>query len=89
MLLQLKGEVIIEDLWNHSAESVEELRSLLLRGAEAVSEQQRKDFYEIDGGCRVFYVHLCPNGKVLFLAMWSKGNFQATAASQLQTAAPA
>ncbi|MGH9444956.1 MAG: hypothetical protein ACRD3O_04400 [Terriglobia bacterium] len=89
MLLQLNGNIVIEDLWNHSAESITELRSLLARGAEAVSERQRKDFYEVESGFRVFYIHLCPNGKVLLLAIWSKDNLQAPtpASGQFQAAA--
>ncbi|MGH9446115.1 MAG: hypothetical protein ACRD3O_10350 [Terriglobia bacterium] len=89
MLLRLSGDIVIEDLWNHSAESVTELRSLLTRGVEALSERQRKDFYEVENGFRVFYIHLCPNGKVLLLAIWSKDSLPtaAPAASQFQVAA--
>jgi hypothetical protein len=45
---------------------------LLAEGVEAVAEPQRKDFYEVQNGFNVFYIHLCPNGKVLLLAMWSR-----------------
>ncbi len=90
MWLRLGGDVIIEDLWNHSTENVAELRSLLARGVEAASERQRKDFYEIDGGFRVFYIHLCPNGKVLLLAIWAHDHVQAaaSAAAQFRSSAP-
>lgn len=72
MLLRLNGDVRVEDRWNHSLEIVEELRGLLAAGADAVADPHRKDFYEVDNGFRVFYIHICPSGKVLLLAVWSK-----------------
>jgi hypothetical protein len=70
MLLRLSGEIKIEDRWHHPLESVEILRGLLARGVEAFPEPQRKDFYEIRSGFHVFYIHVCPTGKVLLLAIW-------------------
>jgi DNA-binding GntR family transcriptional regulator len=72
MLLQLSGEINIEDRWNHPLENVEELRRLLAEGVEAIAEPQRRDFYEIDNGFHIFYIHVCPNGKVLLLAIWPR-----------------
>lgn len=70
MLLRLSGEINIEDRWNHPPESIADLRGLLAAGVEAAADPQRKDFYEIRSGLEVFYIHLCPNGKVLLLAIW-------------------
>jgi len=76
MLLKLNGKIEIEDVWNHAPERVQELRELLAQGVPAFADAHRKDFYEIEHDSRVFYIHICPNGKVLLLAVWPKENFQ-------------
>jgi hypothetical protein len=70
MLLRLSGDIRIEDRWNHPSETVEELRALLAGGVEASPEPHRQNFYEIRNGFHIFYVHICPTGKVLLLAIW-------------------
>jgi hypothetical protein len=71
MLLRIKNDPTIKNLRNHSRETVEELQGLLRRGAKASLDPRRKNFYELDGGSRVFYIHLSPtSGKVMLLAVW-------------------
>lgn len=77
MFLKLDGNFVIEDMWNHPAERVEELRGLLRRGHPAFEDPHRKNFYEVGNNSCVFYIHICPNGKVLLLAMWAKEGLQA------------
>ena len=72
MLLRLNENLRIEDLRNHSAESVETLRTLLRAGVPARPDPHRRDFYEVDNCSRVFYIHITPRGQVLLLAIWSK-----------------
>ena len=72
MLLKFDESFQIEDLRHHPAENVSSLRELLLRGAEAHPDPHRSRFYEVDGGPRVFYIHISPGGKVLLLAVWAK-----------------
>ncbi len=73
MVLRLTQRPNIEDLRNHPAETVEKLRELLAAGAPARPDPHRKDFYEVENGSRVFYIHISPlNGKVLLLATWLK-----------------
>lgn len=73
MVLRLNPEPQIEDLRSHPAETVEKLRQLLASGAQARPDPRRKDFYELQDGSRVFYIHISPiNGKVLLLAIWHK-----------------
>ncbi len=63
----------IEDLRNHPPETVARLRELLAAGAPTRPDPQRKDFYELEDGLRIFYVHISPlNGKVLLLATWAR-----------------
>ena len=68
MILRLNGHPTIENLRNYPAETVAKLRGLLAVGAKARSDPRRKDFYDLETGSQVFYIHLCPNGKVLLLA---------------------
>jgi hypothetical protein len=71
MWLRMKNDPTVKNLRNHSPETVGELRALLTRGASASPDPRRKNFYELDGGSRVFYVHLSPvSGRVMLLAVW-------------------
>lgn len=71
MVLRLNQQPSIENLRNHPPEMVERLRELLAAGASARPDPHRKNFYEVEDGSRVFYVHISPvTGKVLLLAAW-------------------
>jgi hypothetical protein len=84
MVLRLNQQQNIEDLRNHPVEVVEKLRELLAAGAPAQPDPHRKDFYEVEDGSLVFYVHISPlNGKVLLLATWSKDEKPATPTATL------
>ncbi len=73
MVLRLSQQLDIDNLRNHPQEIVESLRQLLAAGAPARPDPRRKDFYELEDGSRVFYIHISPlNGKVLLLATWRK-----------------
>src|SRR6266852_4869938 len=73
MVLRLAQLPIIEDLRNHSAETVENLRELLASGTPAHPDPHRAGFYEVQNHSQVFYIHVSPvNGKVLLLATWRK-----------------
>ncbi len=72
MQLRLNETPTIEDLRNHSAESVETLRTLLRTGAPARPDPRRRNFYEVDNCSRVFYIHMTPSGKVWLLAIWAR-----------------
>jgi hypothetical protein len=73
MKLRLEKEPIIDNLRNHSAETVEKLRNLLIAGAPARLDPRRKNFYELENCCKIYYIHLSPmNGKVMLLAVWDK-----------------
>ncbi|MGH9395459.1 MAG: hypothetical protein ACRD18_01235 [Terriglobia bacterium] len=72
MLLKLNEPLVIEDMQHNPAEGAGRLRDLLLRGVSASADPNRKDFYDVEDCFRVFYIHICPNGKVLLLAIWAK-----------------
>ena len=72
----------------HSGETVAKLRRLLTDGATAQVDPRRKDFYEVENGCVVYYIHVRPLiGKVYLLATWPKEN-SSTAAEGPLTDAP-
>ncbi len=80
MVLRLNQQLEIEDLRNHSAETVEKLRQLLASGAQAQPDPHRADFYELESHTQVFYIHISPiNGKVMLLATWLKDGQAAVA----------
>jgi hypothetical protein len=80
--LRFSGNLQIEDLRKHSEETIARLRRLLIDGATAQADPRRRDFYEVENGCFVYYIHVRPiTGKVYLLAVWAKQNSPATAKS--------
>jgi hypothetical protein len=72
MVMHFKKELIIEDPRNHPAETVETLRKLLASGSRVASDPKRTDFYELEHGGEVYYIHVSPvTGKILLLATWT------------------
>ena len=72
MTLTLNGNTRIDNLRNYPSEIVEKLRALLVAGANACPDPHRRNFYEVENGSRMFYIHLLPNGRVWLLASWLK-----------------
>lgn len=71
MMLRIKNRLSIKSLRNHSVEALEAVRALLTDGAEARPDLSRRNYYELDGGDRVFYIFVSPaTGKVTLLAVW-------------------
>jgi hypothetical protein len=72
MLLQLKTNPRIDNLRHYPDETVEKLRGILARGARAYPDPHRRNFYDVENGSRMFYIHLTPAGHVWLLATWLK-----------------
>lgn len=71
MMLRMRNNPTIKTVRSRPTETVEELRSLLTDGAEARPDVRRKNIYEVDGGSRVYYIHISPaSRKVTLLAVW-------------------
>jgi hypothetical protein len=66
------GEVFeIKDLGKHPAASVIRLGILLAGTVTATPDPKRKNFYEVEGGCPVYYIHVSPViGTIFLLASW-------------------
>jgi len=68
-----KYSPIVEDLREHSAEQLRELRLLLNAGMPGRPDPRRPGFFELDGVANVYYIFRYPAGhKVLLLAAWMK-----------------
>jgi hypothetical protein len=73
MISTTKHRPLVQDLRNHSAEQVSELRRLLEHGAPTKADPRRPGFYELQGLQNVFYVFKYPTGaKVLLLGVWER-----------------
>lgn len=73
MVLRMEDNLWVEGTRNHPAEVVEQVRRLLTAGAEAHADPHRRNFYELQNGSKVYYVHVSPvTGKVLLLGVWPK-----------------
>jgi len=51
---------------------VEALRNALVAGVIAAADPRRKNFYDLEAGDSIFYIHVSPTGTVLLLACWRK-----------------
>jgi hypothetical protein len=72
MVLRLNQDVTVENTRQHAAEEVAIVRKLLTAGAIARPDPRRANFYELEHGNRVFYIHISPvTGHVLLLASWT------------------
>ena len=78
MILKLNGSFRINDLRCYPPETVEALRSALAAGVIAAADPRRKNFYDLEAGDNIFYIHLSPTGTVLLLACWRKEPVQQT-----------
>lgn len=71
MMLRMKNDLMIKSVKVRPIGTMEELRSLLTEGAEARPDSSRKNFYELDGDRRVFYIYVSPATRnVTLLAVW-------------------
>lgn len=73
MVMKLEHELNIENPRNQSPERVEMLRQLLACGARVERDPKRPDFYEVESGSDVYYIHISPvTGNIVLLAAWPK-----------------
>jgi hypothetical protein len=73
MISTTKRAPIVQDLRNHSAEQIGELRVLLEQGAPIKPDPRRPGFFELQGLRDVFYIFKYPTGeKVMLLGVWER-----------------
>lgn len=87
MVMKLDHELYIEDPKHHSFERVEILRQLLAGGARVEADPKRSDFFEVESGSDIYYIHISPiTGKILLLAAWPKDSVPAQELHAIQAA---
>ena len=73
MAVMIEQMLQIEDPRNHSAETQDRLRQLLVSGAPARPDEKRADFFEVEDHNHTYYVHVSrTTGTVTLLAVWSR-----------------
>ncbi len=74
MVLQMNANPGIENFRHYPEEVVQKLRGILARGAQAYPDPRRKNFFDVENGSRMFFIHVAPTGRVWLLASWLKGS---------------
>jgi hypothetical protein len=73
MFLRIQQQPSVDNLRNHPAEIITELKELLLSGGSALPDSKRKGFYDLEGYERTFFIHISSiTGRVVLLATWQK-----------------
>jgi hypothetical protein len=76
-MLKFNQGVKVENPRAYEAGAVEHLRYLLNVGSPAERDPRRENFYEIDTGSELFYIHVSPvSGNVVLLAKWIRQSEQ-------------
>lgn len=70
-MLKFNQGVNVENPRDYEASAVEHLQYLLSIGSPAECDPRRENFYELDSGNEIFYIHVSPiSGNVVLLAKW-------------------
>ncbi len=77
MVLQMNANPGIENFRHYPDEVVQKLRGILARGAQAYPDPRRKNFFDVENGSRMFFIHVAPTGRVWLLASWLKESREA------------
>ena len=72
-MIKFNEGVKVENPRAYEAGAVEHLQSLLEAGRPAERDPRRENFYDVDGGNEIFYIHVSPiSGTVILLAKWMR-----------------
>jgi hypothetical protein len=70
-MLKFNQGVKVENPRAYEAGTVANLQYLLKIGSPAERDPRRENFYEVDGGSEIYYIHISPvSGNVVLLAKW-------------------
>ncbi len=71
MFLRMNRIPGVDNLRNYPAEIIKELEELLLAGGPSLPDPKRKDFYDLEGHERTFFIQISSiTGRVVLLATW-------------------
>jgi hypothetical protein len=70
-MIKFNQGVKVENPRAYEAGAVELLQYLLKIGSPTERDPRRENFYELDGGSQIYYIHVSPvSGNVVLLAKW-------------------
>lgn len=70
-MIRIKEGAGIENPRKYGLSDVEHLRQLLATGSPSRRDPQRENFYDVEGDCETYYIHVSPiSGNVVMLAKW-------------------
>ena len=70
-MIQVREGARIENPREYESGAIKHLRQLLEAGSPAQLDARRENFYEIEGCCENYYIHISPvSGNVVLLAKW-------------------
>jgi len=70
-VIQVREGARIENPREYESGAIKHLRQLLEAGSPAQLDARRENFYEIEGCCENYYIHISPvSGNVVLLAKW-------------------
>jgi hypothetical protein len=79
MLLQMEGQLSIDNMKDYPAGIVDHLRESLSSGAVAHPDPNRANFYDLHTSEHGFFIHASPiDGKVMLCAAWPRSLPEAT-----------
>jgi hypothetical protein len=89
-MLKFNQGVTVENPRAYEAGAIEHLRYLLEVGSSAQRDPRRENFYEVDGGSEIFYIHVSPvSGNIVLLAKWIRQSRECYSESSQFAAHPA
>jgi hypothetical protein len=80
MKIQFQTAPAVDDARHHPREMLIRVQQLLAGGATLRPDPRRENFYELEHGNDIFYIHVSPvTHRVLLLAAWAKSDSEAAA----------
>jgi len=72
-MIKFNQGVKIENPRAYEAGSVKHLQHLLEAGSPTERDPRRPNFYNVDGGSEIYYIHVSPvSGNIILLARWMR-----------------
>jgi hypothetical protein len=72
-MLKFNQGVKVENPRAYEAGAVKHLQYLLEVGSPVERDPRRENFFDVDGGSEIYYIHVSPvSGNVILLARWMR-----------------
>jgi hypothetical protein len=89
-MIKFNQGVKVENPRAYEAGAVKHLQYLLEVGSPIESDPRRENFFDVDGGSEIYYIHVSPvSGNVILLAKWMRQTHACYSGSNQLAANPA